>query len=646
MTDPLRDRVIVAVGEMFDIQEELGRGGMSVVYRALDLRLHWHVAIKVLPPEFAFRPEVRSRFLREAETAAQLSHPNIVPIYSVDEREGLVYFVMACVDGETLGAHLAGGKQMRIPNAVRMLGDVADALAYAHAHGVVHRDVKPENILLDRESGRAMVTDFGIARAAEADSRLTATGIAVGTPAYMSPEQALGDRELDGRSDLYALGVVAYRALAGVLPFEASNTPAMMMKHVTEPVRALRERRPDVPAALEHAITRALAKRPDDRWADVAAFRAALTAGAPSRPHARAPAPAPPSMRPGAPAAAAGAPSPPLAAPAPRAPWEHHRLERSFARYGYHGRETRRERRDAFGALPLDARIRIFRGNLLGSGFAVLGLAFVNFFTSPFFPWFVFPAAAMGGRLSRQWNSLWSDGVRWGRIFHSDVSDEGARAVGKAAGGSAVPRRERQGARRLASERGLPPTEEEAAHAAARELAPAEVLRGAHGEPVVRAASDRRAIMGIVNSLAEADRSLIPDVVPTANALTQRVAALAQMLHQLDADLSPEATGALERRIAHVEAEPEDAADRERRLALLRRQRATIEDLRARRARVAAQLESAGIALQNLRLDLLKLRSAGVQAALSDVTSATMEARALSRDIGYVLDAAAEIRDL
>src|SRR5664279_3220368 len=229
----MRDRVIAAVGEQYEIQAEIGRGGMAVVYRAMDLRLRRKVALKVLPPEFAFREDVRRRFQREAEMAARLSHPNIVPIYAVDERGGIVYFVMALVEGESLATLLARTPRLPVPAARRILHDVADALYYAHQHGVIHRDIKPDNILLDSESGRPMVSDFGIARAAETDGQLTVTGVAVGTPAYMSPEQSLGERELDGRSDIYSLGVVGYQMLAGELPFKASNTPAMMMKHVS-----------------------------------------------------------------------------------------------------------------------------------------------------------------------------------------------------------------------------------------------------------------------------------------------------------------------------------------------------------------------------------------------------------------------------
>src|SRR6185503_2435796 len=163
----------------------------------------------------------------------------------------------------------------------------ADALAYAHARGVVHRDIKPDNILIDRASGRPMVTDFGIARAAAGEVRLTVTGVAVGTPAYMSPEQALGEREVDGRSDLYSLGVVAYHMLAGDTPFKAGNTPAMLVKHVSERPRPIRERRAEVPAYLGVAIDRALAKRPEDRWADAAEFRDAIDGAQTAPPRGR-----------------------------------------------------------------------------------------------------------------------------------------------------------------------------------------------------------------------------------------------------------------------------------------------------------------------------------------------------------------------
>jgi len=228
----LRTHVERVLSAHYELDTEIGRGGMGVVYRAKDRRLKRIVAIKVLPPELAFRSEIKTRFLREAETAAQLNHPNIVDIYAVDEAEGIVYFVMAYITGDNLAKRLHQHGAMSVDETRRVLRDVADALAYAHERGVIHRDIKPDNILIDGQSGRPMVTDFGIARAVtEGDSRLTATGIAIGTPTYMSPEQAAGERTIDGRSDLYSLGVLGYQMLTGEPPFTANSTPAILVKH-------------------------------------------------------------------------------------------------------------------------------------------------------------------------------------------------------------------------------------------------------------------------------------------------------------------------------------------------------------------------------------------------------------------------------
>src|SRR5688500_4408875 len=251
---------------------------MGIVYKAKDRRLKRHVAIKLLPPELAYRSEIRSRFLREAETAAQLSHPHIVPIYSVDEVDGLVYFVMSCIEGDNLGKRIHDRGPLPIEDVRRILAEVADALAYAHARGVVHRDIKPDNILLDRDEDRALVTDFGIARAIieGSDARLTATGMAIGTPAYMSPEQSAGDREIDGRSDLYSLGVVAYQMLAGELPFQATSTPAMLVKHLSERPVPIDQRRPDCPPDLATIVMRLLEKEPSNRFASASELEGTL----------------------------------------------------------------------------------------------------------------------------------------------------------------------------------------------------------------------------------------------------------------------------------------------------------------------------------------------------------------------------------
>ena len=278
--DSLRDRVVDAIGSQYALEGEIGRGGMSVVYRAKDLRLNRSVAIKVLPPELAHDPGVRMRFTREAQTAAQLSHAHIVPIFDVGERDGIAWFVMAVLTGGNLGSLLAHEPRLPIEETRRLVREVADALDYAHQRGVIHRDIKPDNILLDHQSGRALVTDFGIAWAMEAASRLTVTGIAVGTPPYMSPEQAVGERALDGRSDVYSLGVVAYQMLTGRVPFTASNSMALLLKHVTEQPRSIVELRPDTPPAMSQAIERALMKSPEDRWPTAGTLRDALSADA------------------------------------------------------------------------------------------------------------------------------------------------------------------------------------------------------------------------------------------------------------------------------------------------------------------------------------------------------------------------------
>jgi len=238
MTDLLAQRLSQALGSSFTLEGEIGRGGMGVVYNARDERLKRRVAVKVLPPELAFREEIRIRFLREAETAARLSHPHIVPIHSVGEGpDGLVYFVMAYVDGESLAARLKRRERLPPEEARRILMETADALGAGHALGIIHRDVKPDNILLEGSRGRTVLTDFGIAKALTSTTgpgTLTATGVAIGTPHYMSPEQAAGDREIDGRSDIYSLGVVGYQMLAGELPFSAPTVPGILLKQITE----------------------------------------------------------------------------------------------------------------------------------------------------------------------------------------------------------------------------------------------------------------------------------------------------------------------------------------------------------------------------------------------------------------------------
>jgi serine/threonine-protein kinase len=248
----------------YAIRREVGRGGMGVVYLARDLKLDRDVAIKTLPPQLASDPVIRERFLREARTAAALSHPNIVPIHRADEMGGQVFFVMGYVDGAPLSQIIREGGPMSPRTAVAVLHDVAKALGYAHGMGVVHRDVKAENILIERSTGRALVTDFGIARLAEA-SPLTATGTVLGTVYYMSPEQVAGDA-VDARSDIYSLGVVAFYALSGHFPFENPSASAVLVAHVTKIAPAIASIAPTVPGALADVVDRCLNKDPAARF--------------------------------------------------------------------------------------------------------------------------------------------------------------------------------------------------------------------------------------------------------------------------------------------------------------------------------------------------------------------------------------------
>ena len=263
-----------AVAGRYSLERELGRGGMGVVYLAREVRLDRPVAIKLLPPELAAQSSLRDRFLREARTAARLSHPYIVPIHSVDEIDGFVFYSMAYVDGETLAQRVAARGPIPAHDVTRILREVAWALAYAHAQGVVHRDIKPANILLERGSGRAMVTDFGIARCAHAEGG-TAVGEVLGTPEYMSPEQAAGEA-LDGRSDLYSLGVVGFFALTGTLPFTAPTVQGVLMQHLSKPAPLVTSVARDVPPGLAQAIDVCLRKDASARYSTGEALADAL----------------------------------------------------------------------------------------------------------------------------------------------------------------------------------------------------------------------------------------------------------------------------------------------------------------------------------------------------------------------------------
>ena len=264
---PAFDRLFLdfqsALAGRYSLERELGRGGMGVVYLAREVRLDRLVAIKLLPPARASDAKLRERFLREARTAAKLSHPHIIPIFTVDEVGEFVFFAMAYVAGETLTERVARRGPLAPSEAARVLREIAWALAYAHSQGLVHRDVKPDNIMLEEASGRALVADFGIAGLVRGAAGLDG-GEVIGTPEFMSPEQALGEH-VDARSDLYALGVVGFFALSGKLPFEAGKAAEVLAKQVTEPAPPLASVAPGVPRRIAQAIDRCLAKDPGDR---------------------------------------------------------------------------------------------------------------------------------------------------------------------------------------------------------------------------------------------------------------------------------------------------------------------------------------------------------------------------------------------
>jgi len=271
-----------ALAGRYELQGLLGRGGMGVVYRAHDLRLERPVALKVPPPDRAADPVFRARFLREARTAAALAHPNIVPIFAVHEADPFIFYAMAYIDGDTLARRIAVQGPLPAADSARLLGELADALAYAHARGIVHRDVKPDNILLDGASGRALLSDFGIAHVTRDGRPVPATsgGSVFGTVQFMSPEQARGE-PVDGRSDLYSLGVVGYYALTGRLPFSAASDSAVVALHCTTPPPPLVSPPPGAPRRLVQAVERCLAKLPADRFQDGAALGRALAAALP-----------------------------------------------------------------------------------------------------------------------------------------------------------------------------------------------------------------------------------------------------------------------------------------------------------------------------------------------------------------------------
>ena len=630
-TDPeLRAHVERVLATDYELDREIGRGGMGVVYKSRDKRLKRTVAIKVLPPELAFRSEIRTRFLREAETAAQLSHPNIVPIYSVDEHDGIVYFVMAYVDGENLAVRLHREGALASDESRRILLEVANALSYAHEHGVVHRDIKPDNILIQSGDGHVMVTDFGIARATEgADARLTATGMAIGTPAYMSPEQSSGEREIDGRSDLYSLGVVGYQMITGEPPFEATSTPAMLVKHLSERPAPIEDRAPRVPPDLGRAVMLCLEKDPANRFPSASALAVALESGeVPQLPEAEPlpPSVPTPSMRHAAYARSAEAASAyPVDVP-DRSRWNAPEVIK-----------FRKKLAPFFAFSAVSILLAIF--NVMDQLVSLAGI------------WSIF--------IAFQYARLWTDGYDWrdvfkqprDRLFFDVVAEgvDGVRALWDKKKRVEVRERERMRSRETEDLFERPNTRD--ALPAARDLSPRDMatLAGSHAGSVREAKRNRDDILRLLGTLSKRDQDMLSEVPATADALCQRVEALSMHLAELDRNVAPNSATSVEKEIVALEAqanplEVRASEERVRRLAYLKRQRRIIADLAGKREQTKEKLENCLLHLQNMRFDVMKLKAGGQ--TLQHITQVAEKAMAVARDVDnavYVADEMAKL---
>jgi eukaryotic-like serine/threonine-protein kinase len=665
--DELRAHVQRALAAHYELDCEIGRGGMGIVYRAKDRRLKRQVAIKLLPPELAFRSEIKSRFLREAETAAQLSHPNIVPIYTVDEQEGLVFFVMAYVSGDNLAKRLHERGVLTVDETRRVLREVADALAYAHDRGVVHRDIKPDNILLDQTTGRPMVTDFGIARAmdSEGDSRLTATGMAIGTPAYMSPEQAAGEREIDGRSDLYSLGILGYQMLTGEPPFVAGSTPAMLVKHISERPIPVEQRRTDVPQDLARAVMMLLEKDPANRFSTASALVTALESGVvpPSRSSG---------TRPRVDDGNAQRGTEPAAQYGRRAEQDDSRGSGQAARLS--GQGAPYDSGYAFPPPPYPLRGRLENDALRPSGDAptvdelrrwenphvvtfrrkIAPYLFVNGVILLFSIFgerdFFFVTVLWSIIIAFQYAKLWSEGFDWRDVFRQprdrelmEVFEEFAEYVRAMFNPVARARLRAQRAERRALARTGQPALPSGMDASPPSSYAAAALGGQAGDRARQAIADRDEVIRRLNALPKAERERFADVARSASALADRVGALALSLEELSRHDVAGSREVLEREISTLEsaANPLErgSEERVRRLAYLKRQRRALVDAEKKRGTVAEKLETCAVALQNMRFDMMRL-SASPQMH-QHITSLANKALSLAENVDeavYVAD--------
>ena len=662
-SDELGTHVATVLSANYELENEIGRGGMGIVYCARDKRLKREIAVKVLPPELSFRADIRQRFLREAETAAQLNHPNIVPIYTVEERDNLVYFVMAYIKGDNLGQQLQQHGPMPPVEVRRILREVADALSYAHHRNVIHRDIKPDNIILDEETGRAMVTDFGIARALtdSGDSRLTATGMAIGTPAYMSPEQSAGDQAIDGRSDLYSLGVVGYQMLCGQPPFVASNTPSMLVKHLSERPIPVDERWPDLPPDLARAVMICLEKDPADRFPSAAAFAVALDGG-------------------GMPTLAT------RAQPAASTVGANAERQRPLG-------EVLRDQitdtiRDRY-ALPSQTpytpsqptpeelskwnapMVVSFRRKLAPYLAVNAILVPISLFSNHDF---IALTVIWTVGLAFKYSKLWAAGYDWRDVFRQprdrlmfDVAAEtidDARALfdeKKRAQVRARARSRGQGLfspiSPLPSMQPFQPYPRINAPGSMTPLspipagAPGPFADSRYGSAIREAESDHREIHRQLLNMPPDEREQIPEVATSADAVFRKVQQLALSLSDMDRGAGRESPEAVEKEITTLEsqANPLDygaSEGRVRRLALLRRQRRALADLGRKKQEAQEKLDNCRQLLRSMRLELVRFRTGGLNAQPTGLTMVTQQAQSVVRDMGYLSDANAELNAL
>jgi len=660
--DELGTHVAQVLSANYELENEVGRGGMGIVYCARDKRLKREIAIKVLPPELSFRADIRQRFLREAETAAQLNHPNIVPIYTVEERDNLVYFVMAYIKGDNLGQRLQQHGPMEPVEVRRILREVAEALAYAHHRNVIHRDIKPDNIIIDEETGRAMVTDFGIARALTdmGDSRLTATGMAIGTPAYMSPEQSAGDRAIDGRSDLYSLGVVGYQMLCGQTPFVASNTPSMLVKHLSERPIPVDERWPDLPPDLARAVMLCLEKDPNDRFPSAAAFAQALSGG---------------SMPTLATRAQPAAPSP---------------SSQTSSRQRYISDDARDQItgaiRDRYGSGAVPAygptqptqeelskwnapQVVSFRRKLAPYLAVNAILVPISLFSNHDFialtvMWTVF--------LAFRYSKLWAAGYDWRDVFRQPrdrlIFDVAAETIDDARALFDEKKRAEVRARARARGQGLfspmssiPPVQPFQPYprtgGPTTSLSP--VPAGApppfgdsrYGSAIREAESDNREIHRQLLNMPPDEREQIPEVATSADAVFRKVQQLALSLSDLDRSTGRETSESVEKEIDTLEsqANPLDyraSEERVRRLAMLRRQRRALAEVGRKKKEAQEKLDHCRQILRSMRLELVRFRTGGIGVQPTGLTMVTQQAQTVVREMGYLSDANAELNAL